>query len=78
LTGAGKHSVMGELIGKTVRAAVLETLKLQNSLTQESCRSAVYHLRRFGVDILIYESFPRIAARAVALGFSEKWVEPDD
>jgi adenosylcobinamide amidohydrolase len=50
LTGAGKHSVMGELIGKTVRAAVLETLKLQNSLTPESCRSVVYHLRRFGVN----------------------------
>jgi len=50
LTGTGKHSVMGELIGKTVREAVLETLKLQNSLTPESCRSAVYHLRRFGVD----------------------------
>ena len=50
LEGTGKHSVMGELIGKTVREAVLETLKLQNSLTPESCRSAVYHLKRFGVD----------------------------
>jgi hypothetical protein len=50
LAGTGKHSVMGELIGETVREAVLETLKLQNSLTPESCRSAIYHLRRFGVD----------------------------
>ena len=25
---------------------------------------------------MIYESFQRIAARAVALGFSEKWTEP--
>ena len=56
LSGTGKHSVMGELIGKSVREAVLETLKLQNSLTPESCRSTVYHLRRFGVD---RESFIR-------------------
>ena len=167
LTGTGKHCVMGELIGKTVRAAVLETLKLQNSLTPENCRSTVYHLRRFGVDTesfirdvtallpesgaelfrnnfmvverdplvvaavaalvhvrdevawgilpdgcvpelwagygaqiaaavsgnynrlpayretlaaaerpINYESFPRIVARAIAMGFSEKWAEP--
>jgi len=56
LSGTGKHSVMGELIGKSVREAVLETLKLQNSLTPESCRSTVYHLRRFGVE---RESFIR-------------------
>jgi hypothetical protein len=49
LTGAGNHCVLGELIGRTVHDAVLETLKLQNSLTSESCRSAVYHLQRFGV-----------------------------
>ncbi len=49
LTGAGNHCVLGEFIGKTVHDAVLETLKLQNSLTSESCRSTVYHLQRFGV-----------------------------
>jgi adenosylcobinamide amidohydrolase len=49
LTGAGKHCVLGELIGKTVHDAILETLKLQNSLTSESCRSTVYHMQRFGV-----------------------------
>jgi adenosylcobinamide amidohydrolase len=50
LTGAGNHCVMGELIGKTVHDAVLETLKLQNSLTPERCRSSVYHLQRFGIS----------------------------
>jgi adenosylcobinamide amidohydrolase len=49
LTGAGHHCVLGELIGKTVHDAVRETLKLQNALTPESCRSTVYHLRRFGI-----------------------------
>jgi adenosylcobinamide amidohydrolase len=49
LTGAGKHCVLGELIGRTVHDAIQETLKLQNALTAESCRSTVYHLQRFGI-----------------------------
>jgi adenosylcobinamide amidohydrolase len=57
LAGAGNHCVLGELIGKTVHDAVLESLKLQNSLTPERCRSAVYHLQRLGItqDSLIHE-----------------------
>lgn len=48
LTGAGKHSVLGELIGKTVHDAICGTLALQNGLTPEGQRSAVLHLARFG------------------------------
>lgn len=48
LTGAGKHSVLGELIGKTVHDAVCGTLALQNELTPDGQRSAVIHLERFG------------------------------
>jgi adenosylcobinamide amidohydrolase len=48
LTGAGKHCVLGELIGKTVQQAIFEALKLQNALTPESQRSSVRHLERFG------------------------------
>lgn len=48
LTGAGKHCVLGELIGKTVHDAVCATLALQNELTPEGQRSAVIHLERFG------------------------------
>lgn len=48
LTGAGKHCVLGELIGKTVHAAVCGTLALQNRLTPEGQRSVVIHLERFG------------------------------
>ena len=48
LTSAGKHTVLGELIGKTVSGAVKATLALQDSLTPERQRSAVRHLERFG------------------------------
>ncbi len=48
LTGAGKHSVLGELIGKTVHSAIRGTLALQNELTPEGQRSTVIHLERFG------------------------------
>jgi len=48
LTGAGKHCVLGELIGKAVHDAVRATLALQNELTPEGQRSAVIHLERLG------------------------------
>jgi len=47
LTGAGKHCILGELIGKTVHDAICTTLGLQNGLTPERQRSAVIHLERF-------------------------------
>ncbi len=49
LTGAGKHSVLGELIGKAVFAAIKETLALQNQLTPQSRRSCLAHMERFGL-----------------------------
>ena len=48
LSSAGKHSVLGELIGKTVHDAIWETLGLQNSLTPEGQRSSLRHIERFG------------------------------
>jgi len=48
LAGAGKHCVLGELIGRTVHDAIIETLNLQNGLTPERQRSTVHHLERFG------------------------------
>ncbi|MGD0229362.1 MAG: adenosylcobinamide amidohydrolase [Syntrophorhabdales bacterium] len=50
LTSAGKHTVLGELIGKTVCGAVKATMALQDSLTPERQRSAVRHLERFGAS----------------------------
>jgi len=50
LTSAGKHTVLGELIGRTVRSAVKGTLALQDSLTPETQRSSVRLLERFGAS----------------------------
>ncbi|PIE35264.1 adenosylcobinamide amidohydrolase [candidate division KSB3 bacterium] len=48
LTSAGKHSKLGELIGKSVFRAVKRTLAMQNGLTPERQRSSLIHLERFG------------------------------
>ena len=48
LTGAGKHSKLGELIGVTVHDAVKETLRLQNGLEPSHQRSVLTLTRRFG------------------------------
>ena len=50
LTSAGKHSKLGELIGKAVHAAVKGTLALQNGLTPISQCSSIVHLKRFGIS----------------------------
>lgn len=50
LTGAGKHSKLGELIGRTVKEAVTRTLALQNDLTPAGQRSVRIHLERFGAS----------------------------
>jgi len=50
LTGAGKHTKLGELIGRVVKAATKETLAMQNNLTPRSRCSALTHLERFGTD----------------------------
>jgi adenosylcobinamide amidohydrolase len=50
LTSAGKHAKLGELIGRSVKAAVKGTLALQNGLTPSGQRSAKIHLERFGID----------------------------
>ncbi len=50
LTSAGKHAKLGELIGRSVKAAVKGTLGLQNNLTPSGQRSVKIHLERFGID----------------------------
>jgi adenosylcobinamide amidohydrolase len=50
VTSAGKHTILGELIGKTACSAVKEALRLQDFLTPESTRSCVRVLRRFGAS----------------------------
>ncbi len=50
LSWAGKHSKLGELIGRSVHAGVKETLAKQNSLTPMGQCSAKIHLERFGCN----------------------------
>jgi adenosylcobinamide amidohydrolase len=50
LTSAGKHTKLGELIGKTVHDAIKQTLALQNRLTPPGQCSVLIHIERFGVE----------------------------
>ena len=47
---AGKHSKLGELIGRTMHDAVKKTLALQNGLTPAGQCSSLAHLERFGIS----------------------------
>ena len=47
---AGKHSKVGELIGRTMHDAVKKTLALQNSLTPVGQCSSFAHLERLGTS----------------------------
>ncbi len=49
LEGAGKHSKLGELIGKTVKNAVKKALKKQSGLSPQMQHDAFRRLKRFGV-----------------------------
>lgn len=50
LTDAGKHSKLGELIGKCVIEATKKALEKQSELTPISQRNMLIRLERFGVD----------------------------
>ena len=50
LTGAGKHTKLGELIGRTVSDALREALCFQNRLTASGRCSTLILLERFGLD----------------------------
>jgi adenosylcobinamide hydrolase len=49
LTDAGKHSKLGELIGKSVIQATTVALKLETGLSPESQQNVLVRLSRFGV-----------------------------
>ncbi len=49
LTNAGKHSKLGELIGKAVKAAVKEALKRQSGLCPARQHQVIRRMDRFGI-----------------------------
>ena len=50
LEGAGKHSKLGELIGRVVKEAVKKALDKQTGLNPQSQHNALKRLQRFGVN----------------------------
>lgn len=49
LTDAGKHSKLGELIGRAVKTAVKEALKKQSGLTPQRQHNMLRRMDRFGI-----------------------------
>lgn len=54
LTDAGKHSKLGEMIGKCVIEATKKALEKQSEVTPISQRNVLLRLERFGVDEAYY------------------------
>ena len=69
LTNAGKHSVLGELIGKSVSQALKQTLARQNGLLPERQCSIRLHLERFGAseECMLEEIGRRLAPETAGL-----------
>ncbi len=60
LDGAGKHSKLGELIGKTVKSAVKKALAKQSGLTPQRQHDVFRRLKRFGVlPNALWQSFSK-------------------
>ena len=68
-TSAGHHAKLGELIGKAVRQATLESLRWQNGLEPSHTRSIVHALKRFGMreECLLAAMAERLSADDFAL-----------
>ncbi len=65
LTDAGKHSKLGELIGKAVKAAVKEALNLQSGLCPKRQHQIVKRMDRFGItNDLLWENYSGGKCRA--------------
>lgn len=50
LTNAGKHSKLGEILGKAVKAAVKEALNRQSGLCPEGQHDVIRRMDRFGIN----------------------------
>ena len=85
LEGAGKHSKLGELIGRVVKAAVKKALDKQTGLNPKTQHNALKRLQRFGVNkTTLWEKYlagckgktalrkPEFLAKAEALAKEEK------
>ncbi len=73
LTNAGKHSKLGELIGKAVKAAVREALRRQTGLSPELQHHVLRRTDRFGItELSLWEAYAQGPGRLSRAEFSEK------
>ncbi|MDO5422185.1 MAG: adenosylcobinamide amidohydrolase [Eubacteriales bacterium] len=76
LTNAGKHSKLGELIGKAVKAAVKEALNKQSGLCPERQHYVDQRVDRFGItEQTLWEEFCRTSEGLTRAEFSECWYQ---
>lgn len=73
LTDAGKHSKLGELIGKSVMGAVKEALQLQTGLSAETQHDVLRRTDRFGItEQSLWESFREKTTAVSRADFSDR------
>ncbi len=73
LTNAGKHSKLGELIGKAVKSAVKEALRLQTGLSPERQHHVLQRIDRFGItEQSLWEAYHRQPGGLSRAEFSER------
>jgi len=73
LEGSGKHSKLGELIGKVVMAAVKEALAKQTGLCPKFQHDALKRLQRFGINAnTIWEKYLVVGGTAIKPEFTIK------
>lgn len=73
LSNAGKHSKLGELIGKSVIAAVKEALSLQSDLNPKSQHNILRRVDRFGItEESLWGSYKSAEGKLSRPKFSDK------
>lgn len=73
LTDAGKHSKLGELVGRAVKAAVREALYRETGLSPESQHHVMKRLDRFGItEETLWEEFRKKIPGTGRADFSER------
>ena len=78
LTDAGKHSKLGELIGKAVKAAVKEALNLQSGLCPKRQHEVVMRMDRFGITHdVVWENYSGKKTRAEFEEYLEELLRRD-
>ncbi len=73
LTDAGQHSRLGELIGRAVKEAVKEALRLQTGLSGESQHQVLRRIDRFGItEQSLWEAYEKKQGPLCRPDFSDR------